>query len=115
MQVKVLYVDCYYDGPISGVGLLEGRQVYFVNTEEDDNNRTYKVYYMTSEGEAREAERHQAWNLCNGGGSYDLPPNHKPSGRTLEFFNKYPPGEWKPPYVASGYVGDVTYNDLTIP
>lgn len=50
-SIKIQWINDWYDGPLSGVGLLDGKEVYFFADyiNNDTNNITYGIYLLTAE------------------------------------------------------------------
>lgn len=94
-EIKTLYYSDYWDGPLTGAILWNGKKYWFeVYRFEDDYNkdRTVVLMDLSEEDWIEEEERQQLWMQCSGNRCYDLPENYEPTKSTDYYYAKYPPG-----------------------
>lgn len=62
-----VWADGWYDGPISGLVVIEGERVYArMAAEHDDGRRTYDLYSLSKVQVALLEERHRIWEALVG-------------------------------------------------
>lgn len=57
-DIFMLWHLAYYDGPLSGVALWDGRYVFFNDDDEENHPRRYRVYEMTAAEQEVEIDLH---------------------------------------------------------
>jgi hypothetical protein len=95
-DLSIQWVNDYWDGPLSGMGMIDGELVYFQCEDQDDElNRSYGIYRLTAEQLAQEEERHADFNRLVGTyWDWSLPASlrsYKPRDTHGEFYEKHPP------------------------
>lgn len=109
-EVTVLYECGYYDGPMDGMLLWNGKKYWFSMYRDyppgtwafNYVGRTFVIIELTEEDYKTEAVKHQLWIECCGNYCYDLSPNHKPTKPLNLYYETYPPDRSHENYVENG-------------
>ncbi len=94
-KVDIHWVGDYYNGPLSGVGLCNGKRVYFFCEDEIHDERIYGLYDLTAEQWAYEDQK-QADFIALVGDFWDYRPGskrqyHHSAATEAQFYMLYPP------------------------
>lgn len=100
-EAKILYYSDYYDGPMTGMLLWNGKKYWFEMYKHfDDWNapRRYVVLEISEEDLQEEEARHQLWVECSGNYCFDFDvlSDHKPTKDIEVYYKTYPVDEAEP-------------------
>jgi hypothetical protein len=99
-DLKILWTNDWYDGPLSGISVHDGDEVYFSCLEDHRLRRVFGLYRMTPEMRKDEYNRHNDFvRLVGTNYDFRIPPSERKYVYTkesfAEFYIKHPPDSYQ--------------------